>query len=246
MKFYNLITPELNKFMKILLRESENENYDAKLIVKQIKQAIDRDFDVDLYKVYYNPSSIKIMYDHPVDFLTEEEYDAARKYDSSDFTRLRVAIENKLSDYLSKLPIPDGAIKEARINWGYHGLFQIVVRRTLPVDKKAVRTESFQPFETYSINDIVEARSRVDSDWEWEELMDEAEVNEDYALIAVVELDAIKRFLSISDNDVKDLSVNEDGDYIRLRLKSGETRYFYERGNQLKDKNTGKLIPIKM
>lgn len=102
----------------------------------------------------------------------------------------------------------------------------------------------FQPFETYSINDIIEARSRVGADWDWEKLVDEAEVNEDYVLIAVVELDAIKRFLSISDKDVKDLSINEDGDYLRLRLRSGETRYFYERGNQLKDEDTGKLILI--
>lgn len=110
--------------------------------------------------------------------------------------------------------------------------------------RESHKVDYFQPFEIYLINDIIEARSRVGADWDWEELTDEAEINEDYVLIAVVELDAIKRFLSISDEDVKDLSTNEDGDYLRLRLRSGETRYFYERGNQLKDEDTGKLIPI--
>lgn len=122
-----------------------------------------------------------------------------------------------------------------------------ILLRESSIDTKPVITkkvESFQPFETYPIKDIIKARSRVDADWEWEDLMDEAELNDDYVLIAVVELDAIKRFLSISDKDVRDLSINEDGDYLRLRLRSGETRYFYERGNQLKDEDTGKLIPI--
>ena len=110
--------------------------------------------------------------------------------------------------------------------------------------KENSQEDYFQPFETYSINDIIEARERVDSAWDWDELTDEALANDDYALIAVAELNAIKRFLSISDEDVKDLSKNESGDYLRLRLRSGETRYFFERGDQLKDKDTGKLISI--
>ena len=235
--------------MKILIKESHtefnDEVYDAKQVVKIIKDSVYTDFGMTPFRVYYNPASLKIVYDHTLNFLTDEEYDDivnSVPEDGNEYRMLADAVMDKIKNYLAELPIPKNCIKEARVNFGFHGTFQILVYRTLPVVNEIL--ESFQPFETYSINDIIEARSRVGADWDWEELTDEAEVNEDYVLIAVVELDAIKRFLSISDKDVKDLSTNEDGDYLRLRLRSGEARYFYERGNQLKDEDTGKLIPI--
>lgn len=235
--------------MKILVRESHtelnNEAYDAKQVVKIIKDSVYTDFGMTPFRVYYNPASLKIIYDHTLNFLTDEEYDNivnSVPEGANEYRVLADAVTDKIKNYLSELPIPKNCIKEARVNFGFHGTFQILVYRTLPVVNENV--EVFQPFETYSVNDIINARSRVDANWDWEEIMDEAEANDDYVLMAAVELDAIKRFLSVSDKDIKDLSINEDGDYLRVRLRSGETKYFYELGNQLKDKDTGKLIPI--
>lgn len=231
--------------MKILMKESHNEMYDAKQVIKIIKDSVYTDFGMTPFRVYYNPASLKIIYDHTLDFLTDEEYDNivnSVPEDGNEYRVLADAVTDKIKNYLSALPIPKNCIKEARVNFGFHGTFQILVYRTLPVVNENV--EVFQPFETYSVNDIIKARSHVSANWDWEEIMDEAEANDDYVLIAAVELDAVKRFLSVSDKDVKDLSINEDGDYLRVRLRSGEIKYFYERGNQLKDKDTGKLIPI--
>ena len=121
--------------MKIFMNEDVNDNYDAKQVLKTIKDSIYKDFDIVPFQVYYNPSSIKIVYGDTLSFLTEDEYNETINSGSDDDNEL-IALANAVSDkvkkYLSSLPIPKNCIKEARVNFSYHGTFQILIRRKLP------------------------------------------------------------------------------------------------------------------
>ena len=112
--------------MVILVKENQTRA-DAKDIVKIIKDSIYKDFGIRSNQTYYNKASIKILYYHPVDFLTDEEYDAIPKDKlMEDASKL---INKKMNEYLRKLPFPEDRIKDASVNWGYHGVFEIRIAR---------------------------------------------------------------------------------------------------------------------
>lgn len=121
--------------MKIFMNEDINDTYDAKQVLKIIKDSIYEDFGIKPFQVYYNPSSIKLIYGDTLSFLTEDEYNETINSvsdDDNELIALANAVSDKVKKYLSTLPIPKNCIKGAGVSFSYHGTFHILIRRKLP------------------------------------------------------------------------------------------------------------------
>lgn len=121
--------------MKIFMNEAINDTYDAKQVLKTIKDSIYEDFGIKPFQVYYNPSSIKLIYGDTLSFLTEDEYNETINSvsdDDNEMIALANAVSDKVKKYLSALPIPKNCIKGAGVSFSYHGTFHILIRRKLP------------------------------------------------------------------------------------------------------------------